>query len=94
MKAAIYSFMKFETIVIDLLQISMMKKFDLINLLYWNVKLSVQLYMHEDIFTPIQRLVLRKLIQKQIRKHIPCIGNISKIVKSLICQSLEIFQSN
>lgn len=47
MKAAIYSFMKIETIVIDLLQFSTMKKFDL-------------KYMQEDIFTQIQRLVLRK----------------------------------
>lgn len=31
--------------------------------------------------------------KKQTRKHIPCIVNISKIVKSLIFQSLEIFQS-
>lgn len=32
--------------------------------------------------------------KKQTRKHIPCIVNISKIVKSLIFQSLKIFQSN
>lgn len=51
MKAAVYSFMKIETIVIDLLQFSTKKKFDL-------------KYMHEDIFTQTQRLVLRKQKQK------------------------------
>lgn len=42
MKAAIYLLMKIETIVIDLLQFSTMKKFDLINLFTHKVAGEIQ----------------------------------------------------